>query len=171
MIHAFVLAAVVYVTHEPFNPQSCPTQTVNGETYGALGYVRVIKDGYRIAGGKGYYDPHTPVLTAWFPPERSSAQVVMTLDLRPSAVSEIQTEGRGSVRIHHGVFCAYPEPRPPTEYYQGVPASPSPSPKCALQPQENRSAEAFRFNLGRYPKNQAATRPKDAAVIVPKAAD
>lgn len=131
MVYALVvLIAVVYIERGPVNPRYCPTQTVNGVVYDALGYVKVIKDGFLIAGGKGYYDPHTrDALTAWFPPERSSAQVTIRLDMRPDATGHIQihTEGRGFIRPHRGMFCAYPEPPPKPEWYPGVP-SPSPSP-------------------------------------------
>lgn len=128
---ALFLIAVVTVPIEQEAPKvgACPTAKDYGSSYDALGYVRVIKDGYKIAGGEGYYEPHTSVLTAWFPSQRSSAKVVLHLDLRTNASGRIQihTEGRGSIRLHHGTFCAYPERPPmPSCDYNGC-SSPMPS--------------------------------------------
>lgn len=124
-----VLLLVAPIEHEARSGELCPTQIANGSSYDALGYVRVIKDGYRIAGGTGYYDPRTSVLTAWFSGQRSMAQVAVTLDLRTNAAVRIRlhTEGRGSIRLHRGAFCAYPESPPkPSCDYGGCP-SPMPS--------------------------------------------
>lgn len=126
-----MLIAVAPIPYEAPGVGLCPTRTTNGSSYDALGYVRVIKDGYKIAGGSGYYDPRTSVLTAWFPRQRPLAQVAMTLDLRPDSTGHIQirTEGRGSIRLHHGIFCAYPEPppKPSCDYGDGT-GCPSPMP-------------------------------------------
>ena len=119
MIYALAIAAAV--EYQSLNPRQCPGD--------ALGYVRAIKDGFLIAGGTARVDPHTGILTAWFPPQRSTAQVAMTLDLRPNAREHVQlrTEGRGSIRLHRGVFCAYPEPPPKPSLDYTLPPSELPS--------------------------------------------
>jgi hypothetical protein len=95
-----LVAAAVPVQVESIDTHYCP--------YEAIGYVRVIKDGYRIAGGEGLYDPRTFVLKAWFP-ERSAPMVAMTLDLRTGGSGRIaiHAEGKGSIRQRHGTFCAF----------------------------------------------------------------
>ena len=56
MIHALaVLIAVAAVGFEAPSQRYCPAQ--------AIGYIRVVKDGYRIAGGAGRYDPRTGTLS------------------------------------------------------------------------------------------------------------
>lgn len=98
---AVVPLAVIPIQAEPMALHSCPA--------GAIGYVKVIKDGYLIAGGKGYYDHRTSAMTAWFSPNRSVAIVLLKLDMRPDATghTQIHTEGKGSIRLHHGAFCAF----------------------------------------------------------------
>lgn len=98
-----MLLAVIPLVEEPINPRYCPLGAASAPE--VIGYVHVVKDGYRIAGGKGYYDRGTTVLNAWFPSERS-AMVAITLDLRGGLV-RIHTEGKGSIRMHHGIFCAF----------------------------------------------------------------
>jgi hypothetical protein len=86
------------VQQEAINPAHCPG--------GAIGYVRVVKDGYRVAGGSGSYDPQSDVVTASFP-LKGRKQVVLTLKLIPFS---LHTLGVGAVKIKRGTFCAYPLP-------------------------------------------------------------
>lgn len=101
-----VLAAVASlvgngVLYEAINPRFCPPD--------AIGYLQPIKDGVVVAGGRAKYDPRSGAYIAWFPRDRSTAQVDMTLNFRPNAAGhlELHTEGRGSIRIRRGVFCAF----------------------------------------------------------------
>lgn len=129
MIHALGLfLAIVHIETEA-NTRYCPA--------GAIGYVRVVKDGYRIANGTGYSDSRTGILTAWFPPKRSSAQVFMTLNLEPvNGRIQLHAEGRGSIRISHGTFCAFPVETPPPIWKEDFPGPPSgATPSAAIRDQ------------------------------------
>ena len=81
-----------------------------------MGYVHVVKDGYLVGGGNAKYDTQSGIITAWFPAARRQAQVLMMLDLKVNA--HLHVVGRGSIRMHHGNFCAFPElaPRPSEDY-------------------------------------------------------
>ena len=70
-----LLLAIVSVGYEKPTSRYCPAK--------AIGYARVVKDGYLIANGTGHYDPHSRVLTAWFPPNWATAHLFMRLTLNP----------------------------------------------------------------------------------------
>ena len=83
-----ILVAVVNIGHEAPDTRYCPA--------GAIGYVRVIKDEVIVAAGSAKYDRNAAVLTAWFPPKRSAAQVVMTLCVK---TFDVRVYGRGSILV------------------------------------------------------------------------
>lgn len=91
-----MLIVAMLVQHAPAQSKFCPAK--------ASGYVRISKDGYVIGGGSGAYDARQGVLTAWFPPLWSKAGLFLRLRLHPV---NVQTEGTGWVKAHHGVFCVF----------------------------------------------------------------
>lgn len=137
MVSALVLALVVSPTaivYEAFNPRYCPSN--------AIGYLRVIKDGVVVAGGNAKYHTasrHGGHLIAWFPPDQT--QVRLSLNFGDSTV-DLNYEGAGSIRMHHGVYCVFPYPmyhyhevfpHIPKSAEGGVPEShplPSPTPSA-----------------------------------------
>lgn len=109
MIYGLILVAAVAtgssrIVEVPLDSHYCP--------HGAIGYLLVVKDGYRIANGIGYYDRSKDVATAWFP--KKGPQVLVAMTLRTSAKGDIQlhTEGRGRILMSRGTFCAYPAETP-----------------------------------------------------------
>ena len=110
MLSALAVLLATGIEYKHPDPQYCPPAIIDDVATGSIGYVQIIKDGYLVAGGKARYDSRSGVLTAWFPSDRYLAFVVMTLKFSPDL--RLHTSGIGSVRMHHGTFCAYPPPRP-----------------------------------------------------------
>jgi hypothetical protein len=88
-----MLLATIHISGEPPGSAYCPSD--------AIGYVRVVKDGIRVAGGA--FKVQNGILTAWFP-SFSERRAAMTLDLNTFQ----QHATAGSVRMHRGTFCAFP---------------------------------------------------------------
>jgi hypothetical protein len=133
VILAFVLVGVtvasVHLGYETPVWTYCPTE--------AFGYVRMVKDGIRVARGNATYDQRSETLTAWFPAgRRSDAVVAMTLVMRPNSDLQIHVGGRGTIRMHRGTFCAFAPLPPRTEYYRGEPSSPQSTPQPSPSPSD-----------------------------------
>jgi hypothetical protein len=96
---AVLLISSVHLGFEDFNPRYCPSD--------ALGYVRFVKDGVRVADGDAKYRSGTDTLIAWFPPDWTSAKVIVTLEMRPGVNLQLHTAGRGVIRMRHGTFCVF----------------------------------------------------------------
>jgi hypothetical protein len=116
--YALVLAALVRLGFEDFDPRYCPSE--------ALGYVRIVKDGIRVSGGDAKYRSQTDILIAWFPADWRSKSVIVTMVMKPGENVRLQTEGRGVVRIRRGAFCVFGPP--PGVWREWMPPRPSPSP-------------------------------------------
>jgi len=94
VVYALALAVAVSVKQEAINPGYC--------TGNPFGYVRVVKDGYRIAGGSATYDPRTALLTTAFQ-TFGDERGTFTLRLNPVRVHADGVR----VIIQQGIFCAY----------------------------------------------------------------
>jgi hypothetical protein len=99
VIAALSLAGLLII-REALNPRYCPT--------GAIGYLRMVKDGVIVAGGNAKYDivgPHGYFLTAWFPDKKARLRLFIS---KGDDITERGEEGRGSIRMHRGTLCAFP---------------------------------------------------------------
>lgn len=99
MIAALSLASL-FITREALNPSFCPPD--------AIGYLQIVKDGIVVAGGDAKYDSvgkHGYFLTAWFPAKNAQVRLLINVG---DDITERGEEGRGSIRMHHGAFCAFP---------------------------------------------------------------
>jgi hypothetical protein len=154
-----VAIAGYLVTHEPFNERYCPSE--------AIGYLREVKSGVVVAGGDARYDHisrHGYDLRAWFPANRSEAQVLMLM-WKGDDIGINMFEGRGYVRMHYATrtYCAFGnEVVKFRESFPGFHTSP-PGPKAG----GNVTAETAKSPLPSPTASGADTRPTIPAPAIP----
>jgi hypothetical protein len=109
MVHATMTVVVyslalitLFVGSEPRNPGYCSRS--------AIGYVRMVNYGARIAGGAGTFDsgPAGYRLTAWFPADRPRVTLILDIDHDLALAS---VHGQGDVRKQGEVWCAFSSKR------------------------------------------------------------